>query len=72
MPGLATVEEVKEAYQKEGFSILKPDDVARTIVWLLSEDSFPVYGAHINVGAALPWAGTYILEYVAGTNHVLE
>ncbi|KAJ5612594.1 hypothetical protein N7510_005788 [Penicillium lagena] len=54
MPEAKTVHEVKEAYSKEGFTIIKPEDVARTIVWLLSEDSRPVYGANINVGAALP------------------
>ncbi|KAL1860001.1 hypothetical protein Plec18167_009486 [Paecilomyces lecythidis] len=54
MPGAKTADEVKEAYKKEGFAIIKPDDVARTIVWLLSEDSCPVYGANINVGASVP------------------
>lgn len=54
MPGAKTADEVKEAYKKEGFAIIKPDDVARTIVWLLSEDSSPVYGANINVGASVP------------------
>ena len=54
MPSLKTSEEVKEAYEKEGFSVVKAADVARTIVWLLSEDSSPVYGANINVGAGVP------------------
>ncbi|KAJ5383688.1 short chain dehydrogenase/oxidoreductase CpoX2 [Penicillium concentricum] len=46
-----TSDEVEEAYIKEGFSIIEPDDVARTIIWLLSEDSRPVFGANINIGA---------------------
>ncbi|KAI9372973.1 short chain dehydrogenase/oxidoreductase CpoX2 [Aspergillus egyptiacus] len=54
MPQAKTVDEVKEAYIKEGYPIIQPDDVARTIVWLLSDDSRPVYGANINVGAATP------------------
>ncbi|KAL4806165.1 short chain dehydrogenase/oxidoreductase CpoX2 [Aspergillus unguis] len=54
MPGQKTVEDVKNSYREEGFDILQPEDIARTIVWLLSEDSRPVYGANINVGAAAP------------------
>jgi chanoclavine-I dehydrogenase len=54
MPQAKTVDEVKEAYRKEGYPIIQPEDVARTIVWLLSDDSRPVYGANINVGAATP------------------
>lgn len=34
--------------------MMDPDDVARVVVWLLSEDSRSVFGANINVGAALP------------------
>jgi chanoclavine-I dehydrogenase len=34
--------------------LLEPEDVARTIVWLLGDDSNPVYGADINVGAPPP------------------
>ncbi|KAJ5678582.1 hypothetical protein N7462_006826 [Penicillium macrosclerotiorum] len=54
MPGANTLDEVKETYKKEGYSVIAADDVARTIVWLLSEDSQPVYGVNLNVGAALP------------------
>ncbi|KAF9250203.1 hypothetical protein CBS147333_7618 [Penicillium roqueforti] len=54
MPKAQTSDEVKEVYRKEGFSVVKAGDVARTIVWLLSEDSSPVYGANINVGASMP------------------
>ena len=54
MPGAGGSDQVKDAYTKEGFTIIQPADVARTIVWLLSEDSWPVYGANINVGAAIP------------------
>jgi chanoclavine-I dehydrogenase len=50
----STSDQAKEIYSKEGFTIIKPADVARTIVWLLSEESWPIYGANINVGAALP------------------
>ncbi|KAK6953945.1 hypothetical protein Daesc_003907 [Daldinia eschscholtzii] len=30
------------SYEEKGFSVIEPHDVARTIVWLLSEDSSPV------------------------------
>ena len=53
-PTAKTIDEIKEIYAEQGFSLLQPDDVARTIVWLLSEDSRPVYGADINVGAPMP------------------
>ncbi|KAJ6061279.1 short chain dehydrogenase/oxidoreductase CpoX2 [Penicillium canescens] len=49
-----TSDQVEEAYTKEGFAIIEPEDVARTIVWLLSGDSRPVFGANINVGACMP------------------
>lgn len=49
-----TETEVKEAWKNLGLDIVKPEDIARTIVWLLSEDSKPVYGANINVGVGLP------------------
>ena len=54
VPNAKTQEEVEETYKKEGFSVIEADDVARTIVWLLSEDSCPVFGANINVGACMP------------------
>lgn len=47
-------EEIEESYKKEGLSLIEAEDVARTIVWLLSEDSRPVFGANINVGACMP------------------
>lgn len=53
-PNLKTVGEVEESYKKEGYAIIEPEDVARTLVWLLSEDSRSVYGTNINVGACLP------------------
>lgn len=54
MPRAGGSDQVKEAYAKEGFTVIQPEDVARVIVWLLSNDSWPVYGANINVGAAMP------------------
>ncbi|KAI9035682.1 chanoclavine-I dehydrogenase easD [Aspergillus affinis] len=54
VPEAKTEEEVKKSWQKWGFELLDPNDIARTIVWLLSEDSRPVFGANINVGAGLP------------------
>ncbi|KAK2873342.1 hypothetical protein FQN49_002416 [Arthroderma sp. PD_2] len=54
VPSAKTQEEVEETYKKEGYSVIEPEDVARTIVWLLSEDSRPVFGANINVGACMP------------------
>ncbi|KAI0854532.1 short chain dehydrogenase/oxidoreductase CpoX2 [Xylaria cubensis] len=50
-PNMASLQEIQESYSREGFFIIRPEDVARTVVWLLSEDSSPVYGANINVGA---------------------
>ncbi|KAG5979912.1 hypothetical protein E4U55_004635 [Claviceps digitariae] len=38
----------------QGLPTSEADDVARTIVWFLSDDSRPVYGANINVGACPP------------------
>lgn len=49
-----SAKEAEEDYAKEGYAIIEPEDVSRTIVWLLSEDSRPVFGANINVGAAMP------------------
>ncbi|KAJ0414319.1 short chain dehydrogenase/oxidoreductase CpoX2 [Aspergillus carlsbadensis] len=37
-----------------GLDAIEAEDVARTIVWLLSGDSAPVFGANINVGAGVP------------------
>jgi chanoclavine-I dehydrogenase len=54
MPNATSTDEVAESYEKEGYSLNEPEDMARTIVWLLSNDSKPVYGANINVGARLP------------------
>jgi chanoclavine-I dehydrogenase len=54
LPNAEHMEEVKEIYAKSGFTVIKPEDVARTIVWLLSDDSKPVYGANINVGVPVP------------------
>ncbi|RYP93154.1 hypothetical protein DL770_000728 [Monosporascus sp. CRB-9-2] len=51
MPNARSLDEVEERYKKEGYGMIQPEDVARTIVWLLSEDSRPVHGASINVGA---------------------
>lgn len=53
-PMAKTFEEIEELYKKEGLSLIEAEDVARTIVWLLSEDSRPVFGANINVGACMP------------------
>jgi chanoclavine-I dehydrogenase len=47
-------DEVKQGYLKSGWSSMRPEDVARVIAWLLSEDSKCVFGANINVGAAVP------------------
>ena len=47
-------EEVEKAFEGRDFELSQPDDIARTIVWLLSEDSAPVFSANINVGAGIP------------------
>ncbi|KAI0381636.1 short chain dehydrogenase/oxidoreductase CpoX2 [Hypomontagnella monticulosa] len=53
-PAAKSLEGIKESYRKEGLSLIEPEDVARSIVWLLSEDSRPVYGTNISVGACMP------------------
>ncbi|KAF7181301.1 hypothetical protein CNMCM7691_000519 [Aspergillus felis] len=40
-PHAKTIAEIEESYKKEGLSLIEAEDVARTIVWLLSEDSRP-------------------------------
>ncbi|KAL4866564.1 hypothetical protein BDV12DRAFT_187330 [Aspergillus spectabilis] len=47
-------DEVKKGYLSSGWTSMRPDDVARVIVWLLSEDSISVFGSNINVGAGVP------------------
>lgn len=54
MPNAKTQEEVQESYRNDGYTIIEPEDVARSIVWLLSEDSRPVFGTNLNVGACIP------------------
>ncbi|KAH8689343.1 oxidoreductase [Talaromyces proteolyticus] len=49
-----TEEEFEKAWKDWGLDLISAEDVARSIVWLLSEDSHPVYGAEINVGTGLP------------------
>ncbi|KIW30057.1 uncharacterized protein PV07_05834 [Cladophialophora immunda] len=41
-------------WKARGWQMIRPEDVARVAVWLLSEDSAEVFGTNINVGAALP------------------
>ncbi|KAF4554057.1 Enoyl-(Acyl carrier protein) reductase-like protein 4 [Elsinoe fawcettii] len=38
----------------EGLELVKPEEVAHTIVWLLSEDSPNVSGVHIPIGKGMP------------------
>lgn len=47
-------EAMKKVWKERGWDPISADDVAHTIVWLLSEDSKQVYGANINVGAGIP------------------
>lgn len=54
VPSAKSDEEFQAAWKKHGLTLIEADDVARTIVWLLSEDSNPVFGANINVGAGIP------------------
>nr|ATW01300.1 EasD [Claviceps gigantea] len=53
-PQAKSLDDIHTLYQDQGYEILEAEDVARTIVWLLSDDSRPVYGANINVGACAP------------------
>ena len=54
IPNMNTAEEIQHGWRERGFDWMEAEDVARVIVWLLSEDSRSVFGANINVGAALP------------------
>ncbi|KAG5979692.1 hypothetical protein E4U54_006891, partial [Claviceps lovelessii] len=53
-PKAQSLDEIKKRYREQGYPTSDAEDVARTIVWLLSPDSRPVYGANINVGACPP------------------
>ncbi|KFG79550.1 oxidoreductase [Metarhizium anisopliae] len=53
-PNAKSLDEIQALYASQGLTMCGADEVARTIVWLLSEDSHPVYGANINVGAGVP------------------
>ncbi|KAJ5964034.1 short chain dehydrogenase/oxidoreductase CpoX2 [Penicillium vulpinum] len=53
-PNAKTEEDFREAWKSHGLETIEAEDVARTIVWLLSEDSRCVYGANINIGAGVP------------------
>lgn len=54
VPNAKTSEEFQQSWKSYGMEVIEAEDVARTIVWLLSEDSRPVYSANINVGAGIP------------------
>lgn len=45
---------MKAMWKEKGWDPMTPEDVAHTIVWLLSEDSRLVFGANINVGVGIP------------------
>ncbi|KAL6240264.1 hypothetical protein RBB50_012830 [Rhinocladiella similis] len=47
-------EKILQGFMDRGWVLMEPTDVARAVVWLLSEDSRPVFGANLNVGAAIP------------------
>jgi chanoclavine-I dehydrogenase len=47
-------EEAVADMAKRGITLIDPDRVADTIVWLLSEDSVEVSGVNIPVGASSP------------------
>ncbi|KAG5924164.1 putative secondary metabolism biosynthetic enzyme [Claviceps africana] len=53
-PRAESLDEIQKLYRDQGYPTSEPDDVARTIVWLLSDESRPVFGANINVGACPP------------------
>ena len=46
--------EMKKMWKEKGWDPITADDVAHTVVWLLSEDSKQVFGANINVGVGIP------------------
>lgn len=41
-------------WKARGWELLDAIDIARVVVWLLSDDSRSVFGTNINVGAGLP------------------
>ncbi|KAF9888590.1 hypothetical protein FE257_008522 [Aspergillus nanangensis] len=54
VPQAKTEAEMEKAWTSYGLTLITAEDVARTVVWLLSEDSKPVFGANVNVGAGIP------------------
>ncbi|KAA8642945.1 hypothetical protein EYZ11_001081 [Aspergillus tanneri] len=54
LPDAKTEDDIRKVCKQYGLPLVEAEDIARTIVWLLSEDSRPVFGANINVGAAIP------------------
>lgn len=50
----SNAEAMRKVWKERGWDAMSPDDVARVVVWLLSEDSKNVFGANINVGAGIP------------------
>lgn len=54
LPSAKSDEELEKTMKSYGLGVSQADDIARTIVWLLSEDSAPVFGANINVGSGIP------------------
>ncbi|KAJ5378381.1 chanoclavine-I dehydrogenase [Penicillium cosmopolitanum] len=51
---IRSADQVQEGWIKKGWNLMSAEDVARVVVWLLSDDSIPVFGSNINVGAGLP------------------
>lgn len=53
-PGGGSIEEIKERHKQYGLAVMDPSSIARTIVWLLSEDSLDVNGINMAVGEGAP------------------
>lgn len=54
IPSAASSTQIQQGWKSQGWNHMSAEDVGRVIVWLLSEESRPVYGSNINVGAGLP------------------
>ncbi|EXJ81385.1 hypothetical protein A1O3_07676 [Capronia epimyces CBS 606.96] len=52
--GTAGAESITSAADTGGFNLVEADDIARTVLWLLSEDASQVFGVNLPVGDTVP------------------
>jgi chanoclavine-I dehydrogenase len=53
-PNAGNIEEIKKVHENFGMVVMDPSSIARSIVWLLSEDSLDVNGINMAVGEGAP------------------